>query len=79
MRAVFLSFVTTLVWVSVLAVVFVVWAAAQVVVMGDQLEPNRLVGGAAMIVVCAGVAWRRQHPSGELRGLRIVQRGVGDS
>ena len=47
---------------KVLAVVFVVWAALQVVIMGDQLEPSRLVGGAAMIVVCAGVAWRRQHP-----------------
>jgi signal transduction histidine kinase len=47
---------------KVLAVVFVIWAAVQVAVMGDQLEPNRLVGGTAMIIVCAGVAWRREHP-----------------
>jgi signal transduction histidine kinase len=45
----------------ILAVVFVLIWLVQVVVAGDQLEPDRYSMGLAGLVVCAGMWFRREH------------------
>ena len=47
---------------QVLAACCVAGATLQVVLAGDQLRPNRYLAGLAMVLVCAGLAWRRRHP-----------------
>ena len=44
-----------------LAVVFAAIWLLQVVVAGDQLEPDRYSMGLAGLVVCAGMWFRREH------------------